>query len=85
MSTARSLLTANVIVFATILVGMANNVLIANFFGLTRLLDSYYAALVLPELCTSLFLDFLGRNFLPAYAAVRQSDPERAARLASAA
>jgi putative peptidoglycan lipid II flippase len=66
------------------LIGMANNILIANFFGLTRLLDSYYAALVIPELCTGLFLEFLGRNFLPAYAAVRQTDPERAARLASA-
>lgn len=84
MSTARSLLTVNVIVLATMLIGMANNVLIANFFGLTRLLDSYYAALVIPELCTNLFLDFLGRNFLPAYAAVRQADPARAARLASA-
>jgi putative peptidoglycan lipid II flippase len=58
--------------------------LIANFFGLTRLLDSYYAALVIPELCATLFLDFLGRNFLPAYAAVKQADPARAARLASA-
>jgi putative peptidoglycan lipid II flippase len=84
MSSARSLLTVNVIVLATILIGMANNILIANFFGLTRLLDSYYAALMIPEMCASLFLDFLGRNFLPAYAAVRQSDPERAARLASA-
>lgn len=84
MSTARSLMLVNVIVFGTMLIGMANNVLIANFFGLTRLLDSYYAALVIPELCTSLFLDFLGRNFLPAYAAVRREDPARAARLASA-
>jgi putative peptidoglycan lipid II flippase len=84
MSTARSLLTVNAIVLATILIGMANNILIANFFGLTRLLDSYYAALMIPEMCASLFLDFLGRNFLPAYAAVRQSDPERAAKLASA-
>lgn len=84
MSTARSLLLVNAIVLATMLIGMANNILIANFFGLTRLLDSYYAALVIPELCTSLFLDFLGRNFLPAYAAIRQEDPERAGRLASA-
>lgn len=84
MSTARSLMLVNVIVFGTMLIGMANNVLIANFFGLTRLLDSYYAALVIPELCAGLFLDFLGRSFLPAYAAVRQSDPERAAQLASA-
>lgn len=50
MSTARSLLLVNAIVLATMLIGMANNVLIANFFGLTRLLDSYYAALVIPEL-----------------------------------
>jgi putative peptidoglycan lipid II flippase len=84
MSTARSLLLVNAIVFGTMLIGMGNNILIANFFGLTRLLDSYYAALVIPEMCASLFLDFLGRNFLPAYAAVRQADPERAARLASA-
>jgi len=84
MSTARNLLLVNVIVLGTMLLGMANNILIANFFGLTRLLDSYYAALVIPELCTTLFLDFLGRNFLPAYAAVKQADPARAARLASA-
>lgn len=84
MSTARSLLLVNAIVLATMLIGMANNILIASFFGLTRLLDSYYAALVLPELCATLFLDFLGRNFLPAYATVRHADPARAARLASA-
>ncbi len=74
----------NGVVLATILVGMANNVLITKFFGLTRLLDSYYAALVIPDLCASLFLDFLGRNFLPAYAEVRAKDPAGAARLASA-
>jgi putative peptidoglycan lipid II flippase len=74
----------NGVVVATILLGLANNVLITKFFGLTRLLDSYYAALVIPDLCASLFLDFLGRNFLPAYAEVRARDPAAAARLASA-
>lgn len=84
MSTARSLMLVNVIVFGTMLIGTANNALIAKFFGLIRLLDSYYAAIVIPELCTSLFLGFLGRNFLPAYAAIGQTDPARAAQPASA-
>jgi putative peptidoglycan lipid II flippase len=84
MSAARSLILVNGVVLATILVGMTNNVLITKFFGLTRLLDSFYAALVIPDLCASLFLDFLGRNFLPAYAEVRAKDPDGAARLASA-
>jgi putative peptidoglycan lipid II flippase len=84
MSSARSLLLVNGVVLGTILVGMTNNVLITKFFGLTRLLDSYYASLVIPDLCASLFLDFLGRNFLPAYAEVRAKDPASAARLASA-
>jgi putative peptidoglycan lipid II flippase len=84
MSSARRLLLVNGVVLATILVGMTNNVLITKFFGITRLLDSYYAALVIPDLCASLFLDFLGRNFLPAYAEVKAKDPDGAARLASA-
>jgi putative peptidoglycan lipid II flippase len=84
MSSARNLLIVNVIVLATILIGMANNILVTKFFGLTRLLDSYYAALVIPEMCMNLFLDFLGRNFLPAYAEVRTKDAAAAARLASA-
>jgi putative peptidoglycan lipid II flippase len=84
MSSARKLLIVNAIVLGTILIGMTNNILVTKFFGLTRLLDSYYAALLLPELCLSLFLDFLGRNFLPAYAEVRAKDSAGAARLASA-
>ncbi len=40
MSTAKSIININLIVVVTLLIGVANNIAIAGFFGLTRLVDA---------------------------------------------
>jgi putative peptidoglycan lipid II flippase len=82
-SSSRSLLTTNALVAAMLAVGIVNNIAIATFFGLTRRVDAYYAALTLPNLFMILFLDYLGKNFLPVLAKARQRSPELAAELTS--
>ncbi len=67
----------------TLLVGVANNIAIAGFFGLTRLVDAYYAAYVLPALIMTMFVDFLGKNFLPAFSTLKKEHDEQADKLTS--
>ena len=66
-----------------IVIGFLNNIFIAAIFGLTRSVDAYYAALVLPMLFMSLCIDYLGKNFLPVFTRAKTQGPEAAAELAS--
>ena len=83
MSTVRTLITINIIVGTTLLIGFVNNVAIASFFGLTRLLDAYFAAFSLLLLFMILFVDYLGKNFLPMFSEVRNQGIEEASELTS--
>lgn len=78
-SSSRSLFTANALVTTTLIVGFANNIAIAAIFGLTRRVDAYYAAQVLPNLVMVLGLDYLGKNFLPTLTRAKKKDEELAA------
>src|SRR5690606_17688013 len=82
-SSSRSVLSTNVLVVAALVIGFANHVAIAALFGLTRRVDAYYAALMLPRLFMNLFLDYLGKNFLPAFARARKQDEKVASQLMS--
>jgi putative peptidoglycan lipid II flippase len=82
-SNPRSFVTTNAIVVFTLLIGFANNVAIAALFGLTRRVDAYYAAQVLPNLFMVLCIDYLGKNFLPMFAKARKEGPKEASELAS--
>jgi len=83
VSTAKSIINVNLIVFVALLIGVANNIAIAGFFGLTRLVDAYYAAYVLPALIMGMFVDFLGKNFLPAFSVLKKERGEQADKLTS--
>jgi len=83
VSTAKSIININLIVVVTLLVGVANNIAIAGFFGLTRLVDAYYAAYVLPALMMDMFVDFLGKNFLPIFSMLKKEGDEQADKLTS--
>ncbi len=67
MSTTKTLITVNVITSAGLLIGLVNNSIIAYLFGLSADLDSYFVALIIPMMFMSLFIDFVGKNFLPVY------------------
>ncbi len=58
----------NALVLASLGIGLLNNVLIAALFGLTRNVDAFYAAMMLPSLFMVLCVDYLGKNFLPVLA-----------------
>lgn len=68
---------------AGIVVGFLNNIFIAAIFGLTRAVDAYYAALVLPLLFMALCIDYLGKNFLPVFTRAKTRGAEAASELAS--
>ncbi|MBN1239525.1 MAG: hypothetical protein JXB36_13560, partial [Gammaproteobacteria bacterium] len=82
-SSSRSILTTNGLVIGALLIGFANHVAIAALFGLTRNVDAYYAALMLPTLFMNLFLDYLGKNFMPTFARARKESRELASELTS--
>ncbi len=82
-SSARSLLSVNGLVVAALLAGFLSNVALAALFGLTRRIDAFYAALVLPNLFMWLCIDYLGKNFMPLLARAKRESEESASRLTS--
>ncbi|HEX6997126.1 MAG TPA: lipid II flippase MurJ [Gammaproteobacteria bacterium] len=83
MTSSRSLLSVNALVLGTIGIGLLNSIVIAALFGLTRRLDAYYAALLLPNLFMALCIDYLGKNFLPIFTRARKVSYETASEVAS--
>ena len=67
MSTKKILIIVNAITSLSLIVGLLNNSVIAFLFGLSSLLDSYFTAIVIPMMFMYLFVDFVGKNFLPVY------------------
>ena len=83
MSNVRKLFSVNAIIFVSLFIGFLNNVAIGGFFGLNRAVDAYFAAAILGNLFMYLIVDYVGKNFLPTYAARFQESPEDAGRVAS--
>src|SRR5215510_7312666 len=79
----RGLLTVNALVLGALAIGFLNNVLIAAIFGLTRRVDAFFAASMLPNLFMVLCVDYLGKNFLPVLATAKHESPESASTLTS--
>jgi putative peptidoglycan lipid II flippase len=82
-SSSRSMLQVNALLIASVAVGFLNNVAIAWLFGLTRRVDAYYAAMLVPGLFMVLFIEYLGKNFLPVFARARKQSFETASELTS--
>ena len=83
MSTVRKLFSVNAIIALSLGIGFLNNVAISGFFGLNRFVDAYFAAAILGKMFMYLIVDYLGRNFLPVYAARYSDSPDQAAQMAS--
>jgi putative peptidoglycan lipid II flippase len=77
------LVTANTLVIITLVISFAGNIAIAALFGLTRRVDAFFAAAVLPSLFQALFVDYLGKNFLPTLARARKEGGTLASELTS--
>jgi putative peptidoglycan lipid II flippase len=73
----------NALVLAGLIVGLANNVLIAALFGLGAHVDAFFAAAMLPNLFMVLCIDYLGKNFLPVLGAAREEGAACASRFTS--
>jgi putative peptidoglycan lipid II flippase len=82
-SSSRSMLEVNALLVAAVAVGFLNNAAIAWLFGLTRRVDAYYAAMLVPGLFMVLFIEYLGKNFLPVFARARKQSFELASELTS--
>jgi putative peptidoglycan lipid II flippase len=83
MSNVRKLFSVNAIIFASLIIGFLNNVAIGGFFGLNRVIDAYFASSILGQMFMYLIVDYVGKNFLPIYAARFHESPDDAGRLAS--
>ena len=79
----RSLVPVNALVLAALVVGLLNNVAIAAWFGLTRDVDAFYAAMMLPNLFMFLCVDYIGKNFLPVLALARKESETSASQVVS--
>lgn len=79
----RGLLTVNALVLAALAIGFLNNAIIAGIFGLTRSVDAFFAATVLPTMFMALCVDYLGKNFLPVLATANQESSACASTLTS--
>lgn len=79
----RSLVPVNALVLVAVLIGFANNVLIAAVFGLTYRVDAFFAAMMLPTLFMILCIDYLGKNFLPVFAIAKREGEESASHMTS--
>ena len=79
----QSLVPTNALVLLALLVGLLNNVLIAALFGLTRNVDAFFAATMLPNLFMFLCVDYLGKNFLPVLALAKLQGEASASELVS--
>ena len=62
---------------------LAKEVVVANYFGITRSMDAYYTALTIPNLVNNIFLSPFTIIFIPIYIQFRLSDKEVADTLAS--
>jgi putative peptidoglycan lipid II flippase len=69
---ARGVINVNALVAAGLVVGLLSNVLIAALFGLSRRVDAFFAAWMLPNLFMVLCIDYLGKNFLPVLGAAKR-------------
>jgi putative peptidoglycan lipid II flippase len=83
VNNARSIVGVNALVFGSLGIGLLSNVVIAAVFGLTRRVDAFYAAFMVPNLVMVLCVDYLGKNFLPMLALAKQEGEESAARMTS--
>ena len=79
----RNLAPVNALVLGALVVGLLNNVAIAAWFGLTRDVDAFYAAMMLPSLFMFLCVDYLGKNFLPVLSLARKEGEASASQLVS--
>src|SRR5688572_11601658 len=82
-SSARSMLSVNALILGSVGIGFVSSVAIAALFGLTRRLDAYYAALMVPNLFVTLCVDYLGKNFLPVFARAKAESSETASEVTS--
>jgi len=83
MSNVRKLFSVNAIIFVSLFIGFLNNIAIGGFFGLSRAVDAYFAAAILGSLFMFLIVDYLGKNFMPIYAARYHESPDDAGHMAS--
>jgi len=65
------------------LLALAKEMLVANYFGITRAMDAFYAAVAFPTLINNVLLTTFGAVFIPLFIRYRLKDRMEANRIAS--
>ena len=64
---------------------LVREIIVANYFGITRVMDAYYAALTFPNLINGVLLSTFGAVFIPIFIRYKLKDRREANRIASVA
>jgi len=74
-----------ILIIASILghiLSLGKEILVANYFGITKAMDAFYAAITIPNLLTNVFLSTFGAVFIPIFIRYKKN-MEEANRIAS--
>lgn len=89
MSTNRKIAKASAVLIAASSLGyvlsLVKEVMVANYFGITRAMDAFYAAVTFPSLINNVLLTTFGAVFIPLFVRYRLKDRAEADRIASVA
>jgi putative peptidoglycan lipid II flippase len=87
MSTNRKIAKASAILIAASSLGyvlsLFKEIMVANYFGITKAMDAFYAAVAIPNLFSNVILAAFGAVFIPIYVRYRLKDAREADRIAS--
>jgi len=65
------------------ILSLGKEILVANYFGITKVMDAFYAAITVPNLINGVLLSTFGAVFIPVFIRYKLKDKEEANRVAS--
>jgi len=76
----------SILITASILghiLSFGKEILVANYFGITKVMDAFYAAIIVPNMINNIFLTVFGGVFIPTFIKYKLKNRDEANRIAS--
>ena len=77
---------ASILIIASIcghMLGLGKEILVANYFGITKAMDAFYAAITVPNLINNILLSTFGAIFIPIFTRYKVKDKNEANHISS--
>ncbi|MCD6413830.1 MAG: hypothetical protein J7L54_06775, partial [Elusimicrobia bacterium] len=65
------------------ILSLGKEILVANYFGISKLMDAFYAAITVPNLTNNVFLSTFGAVFIPIFIKYKIKNREESNQVAS--